>query len=237
MDLKVTGTDKGVTAIQMDLKVPSVGLTLIESGLAKARQARLKVLAKMREALPCPRTEISPYAPRIFTLFINPEKVGDVIGPAGKVIKKIIAATKAKIDIEEGGKIIIASTDVSAAERAVEMIREITVEAEVGKVYQGKVIRIEEYGAFLEILPNIVGLLHVSEIAHYRVKSVRDVLKLGQVLEVKVISIDEENKVRVSRKALEQAPACPPGEGQGEGDKPAGPRGYHERDRRPRNRY
>jgi polyribonucleotide nucleotidyltransferase len=187
----------------------------------------------MKEALPGPRSEISPYAPRIFMLYINPEKVADVIGPAGKVIKKIIAATKAKIDIEEGGKIIIASTDVSAAEKAVEMIKEITVEAEVGKVYQGKVVRIEEYGAFLEILPNIIGLLHVSEIAHYRVKSVRDVLKLGQVLEVKVISIDEENKVRVSRKALEQ-PSSPPGEGE---EKAAKPRGYHDRDHRPRHRY
>jgi polyribonucleotide nucleotidyltransferase len=232
MDLKVTGTDKGVTAIQMDLKVPSVGLTLFESGLAKARVARLDVLAKMKAAIPCPRAEISPYAPRIFTLFINPEKVGDVIGPAGKVIKKIIAATKAKIDIEEGGKIIIASTDVSAAEKAVEMIKEITVEAEVGKVYQGKVIRIEEYGAFVEILPSIVGLLHVSEIAHYRVKSVRDVLKLGQVLEVKVISIDEENKVRVSRKALEEPTAPPQG-----GEEHGRPQPSHDRDRRPRNRY
>jgi polyribonucleotide nucleotidyltransferase len=232
MDLKVTGTEKGVTAIQMDLKVPSVGLPLIESGLAKARLARLEVLSRMKEALPCPRGEISPYAPRIFMLYINPEKVADVIGPAGKVIKKIIAATKAKIDIEEGGKIIIASTDVSAAEKAVEMIKEITVEAEVGKVYQGKVIRIEEYGAFLEILPNIVGLLHVSEIAHYRIKSVRDVLKLGQVLEVKVISIDEENKVRVSRKALEEPAGPPPG-----GENADGPRGHHDHDRRPRNRY
>jgi polyribonucleotide nucleotidyltransferase len=230
MDLKVTGTEKGVTAMQMDLKVPSVGLPLIESALDQARRARLEVLAKMKAAISSPRGEISPYAPRIFTLYINPEKVGDVIGPAGKVIKKIIAATKAKIDIEEGGKIIIASTDVSAAEKAVAMIKEITVEAEVGKVYQGKVIRIEEYGAFLEILPSIVGLLHVSELAHYRVKSVRDVLSLGQVLEVKVISIDEENKVRVSRKALEQAPA----DGERTDDKP---REHHDRDRRPRNRY
>jgi polyribonucleotide nucleotidyltransferase len=234
MDFKVSGTEKGVTAIQMDLKVPSVGLKLIEEGLAKARQARLQVLAKMKEALPCSRPDISPYAPRIFTLYINPEKVADVIGPAGKVIKKIIAATKAKIDIEEGGKIIIASTDVNAAQRAVEMIKEITVEAEVGKVYQGKVVRIEEYGAFLEILPNIIGLLHVSEIAHYRVKSVRDVLKLGQVLEVKVVSIDEDNKVRVSRKALEEPSTCPRPEGE-KSQKPRG--GYHDRGRRPRNRY
>jgi polyribonucleotide nucleotidyltransferase len=207
MDLKVTGTEKGVTAIQLDLKIPAIGMEIFREGLLKARNARLKVLTQMKEAISTPRSEISPYAPRILTLFINPEKVSEVIGPAGKVIKKIIAATKAKIDIEEGGKVIIASTDMEAAERAKEMIREITIEAEVGKVYNGKVVRIEDYGAFLEILPNIVGLLHVSEIAHYRVRSVRDVLKMGQMLEVKVISIDEDNKVRVSRKALEERPA------------------------------
>jgi polyribonucleotide nucleotidyltransferase len=210
MDLKVTGTEKGITAIQLDLKVPSIGLDVFRKGLVKARDARLHVLAKMKAALAAPRPEISPYAPRIITLFINPEKVAEVIGPAGKVIKKIIATTKAKIDIEEGGKITIASTDMQAAERAKEMIREITLEAEMGKVYNGKVVRIEEYGAFLEILPNIIGLLHVSEIAHHRVSSVRDVLKMGQMLEVKVISIDEDNKVRVSRKALEEGPASTP---------------------------
>jgi len=232
MDLKVSGTEKGITAIQMDLKIPSIGLEVFQEGLAKARVARLQVLARMKEALAAPRAEISPYAPRIITLFINPEKVADVIGPAGKIIKKIISTTKAKIDIEEGGKITIASTDMQAAERAKEMIREITLEAEIGKVYNGKVVRIEEYGAFLEILPNIIGLLHVSEIAHYRVKSVRDVLKMGQMLEVKVITIDEDNKVRVSRKALEAAPgpSAEPG-----GEKEAYPRQKpHPRDdRRP----
>ncbi len=214
MDLKVTGTEKGVTAIQLDLKIPGITPEIFREAILKARRARLEVLAKMKEVLPAPRPEISPYAPRIITLFINPEKVSEVIGPAGKVIKKIIAQTKAKIDIEETGKITIASSDMIAAEKAKELIHEITVEAEVGKVYQGKVVRIEEYGAFVEILPNIVGLLHVSEIAHYRVKSVWDVLKLGQVIEVKVISIDEDHKVRVSRKALEDRAASPP-EGQG----------------------
>jgi polyribonucleotide nucleotidyltransferase len=235
MDLKVTGTEKGLTAIQLDLKIPSITTQIFREGLLKARAARLDVLAKMKAVLPAPRPEISPYAPRIITLFINPEKVAEVIGPAGKVIKKIIAQTKAKIDIEEGGKIIIASTDMQAAEKAKEMIREITLEAEVGKVYQGKVIRIEDYGAFVEILPNIVGLLHISEIAHYRVKSVRDVLKMGQTLEVKVISIDEDNKVRVSRKALEERPASAP-----EGERPEGynrRKTYHRDDRRPRNKF
>jgi polyribonucleotide nucleotidyltransferase len=235
MDLKVTGTEKGITAIQLDLKIPSIGLDVFREGLTKAREARLQVLAKMKEALAAPRPEISPYAPRIITLFINPEKVAEVIGPAGKVIKKIIATTKAKIDIEEGGKIIIASTDMQAAERAKEMIREITLEAEVGKVYNGKVVRIEEYGAFLEILPNIIGLLHVSEIAHHRIRSVRDVLKMGQMLEVKVISIDEDNKVRVSRKSLEEGPASTP---ESDRDREGYPqrKQYQRDDRRPVNK-
>jgi polyribonucleotide nucleotidyltransferase len=224
MDLKVTGTEKGVTAIQLDLKIPSIGLAVFREGLEKARQARLQVLARMKSVLAAPRPEISPYAPRILTLFINPEKVAEVIGPAGKVIKRIIATTKAKIDIEEDGKITIASTDMQAAERAKEMIREITLEAEIGKAYNGKVVRIEEYGAFLEILPNIIGLLHVSEISHHRVRSVRDVLKLGQMLEVKVISIDEDNKVRVSRKALEPAAAG----SEAEGDRDGYPRRKHQ---------
>ena len=232
MDLKVTGTEKGITAIQLDLKIPSLGLDVFREGLAKARDARLQVLARMKAALSAPRPDISPYAPRIITLFINPEKVAEVIGPAGKVIKKIIATTKAKIDIEEGGKITIASTDMQAAERAKEMIREITLEAEIGKVYNGKVVRIEEYGAFLEILPNIIGLLHVSEIAHHRIKSVRDVLKMGQMLEVKVISIDEDNKVRVSRKALEEAPGTTPESDRERDHNPQGKQ-YHRDDRRP----
>jgi len=204
MDLKVTGTEKGVTAIQLDLKIPFITPQILKEALFRAREARIKVLAKMKEAIPAPRPEISPYAPHIITLVINPEKVSEVIGPAGKVIKKIIAQTKAKIDIEESGKITIASSDMEAAEKAKEMIREITVEAEVGKTYTGKVVRLEEYGAFVEILPNIVGLLHISEIAHYRIKNIRDVLKMGQTIQVKVLNIDEDNKIKLSRKALEE---------------------------------
>ena len=204
MDFKITGSEKGVTAIQLDLKIPFLTTQILKEALFKAKEARLKVLGKMKEVIQGPRPEISPYAPRIIILFINPEKVSEVIGPAGKVIKKIIAQTKAKIDIEESGKITIASSDMNAAKKAHEMIREITIEAEVGKVYTGKVVRIEDYGAFIEILPNIVGLLHVSEIANYRVKSVRDVLKMGQFVRVKVINIDEDNKVRLSKKVLEE---------------------------------
>jgi len=211
MDFKVAGTEKGVTAIQMDLKIPSLSTQIIREALIKARQARSLVLEKMREVLPAPRPELSPYAPRIITLFINPEKVSEVIGPAGKVIKKIIAATNTKIDIEETGKITIAAPNMEGAEKAKQMIREITVEAEVGKVYTGKIVRLEDYGAFVEILPNIVGLLHISEVAHHRIRNIRDVFKLGQTVTVKVISIDEDHKIRLSKKALETPPPPPAG--------------------------
>jgi polyribonucleotide nucleotidyltransferase len=206
MDFKVAGTEKGITAIQLDLKIHAISLDIVKEALEKARDARLRVLAKMKEALPAPRPDISPFAPHIFILFINPEKVGDVIGPAGKIIKRIVALTKAKIDIDETGKIIIASTDMEAAEKAKQMISEITAEAEVGKTYTGKVVRIEDYGAFVEILPNLVGLMHISEIANYRVKSVRDVLKLGQTVSVKVLNVEDDNKIKLSMKALEENP-------------------------------
>lgn len=203
MDLKVAGTEKGITAIQMDLKIPSIPVEILKEGLTKAREARFQVLARMKEAIDKPRPDISRYAPRILHIMINPEKVADVIGPAGKIIKKIISETKAKIDIEDSGKITIASTDVNAAEKARQMIKEITVEAEEGKIYTGKVVRLEEYGAFIEILPNIVGLLHISEIAHYRIQHIRDVLKMGQTVRVKVLAIDADNKLKLSKKVLE----------------------------------
>lgn len=204
MDFKVAGTKNGITAIQLDLKIPSISIQILKEGLLKAKEARLKVLEKMKEALPESRPEISPYAPRIINLVINPEKVSEVIGPAGKVIKKILSQTKAKIDIEESGKITIAASNIQSAEKARQMISEITIEAEVGKVYTGKVVRIEDYGAFVEILPNIVGLLHISEISYQRIRNVRDILKIGQSLRVKVLSIDEDNKIRLSKKALER---------------------------------
>ncbi len=203
MDLKVAGTEKGVTAIQMDLKVPSIPVEILKEGLLRARDARLKVLSKMKEVLAQPRPDISSYAPRIIHIMINPEKLGDVIGPAGKIIKKIIAQTNAKIDIEDSGKITIASSNPESAEKAIEMIRELTVEAEAGKIYTGKIVRLEEYGAFIEILPNIVGLLHISEIAHQRTRNIRDVFKMGQTVRVKVMAIDEDNKLKLSKKALE----------------------------------
>ncbi len=203
MDLKVAGTEKGVTAIQMDLKVPSIPVEILKEGLLRARDARLEVLSKMKEVLAQPRPDISPYAPRIINIMINPEKLGDVIGPAGKIIKKIIAQTNAKIEIEDSGKITIASSNTESAEKAKEMIKELTLEAEVGQIYTGKIVRLEEYGAFIEILPSMVGLLHISEIAHQRTRNIRDVFKMGQTVRVKVMAIDEDNKLKLSKKALE----------------------------------
>jgi polyribonucleotide nucleotidyltransferase len=157
----------------------------------------------MKAELSGPRPEISPYAPRIISIYVKPSKVGLVIGPSGKTIKSIIAETNAKIDIEESGKVNIASPDMEAVKKAEQMIKDLTAEPEVGKTYSGKVVRIEDYGAFVKIMPNADGLLHISEIANFRVKNVRDEIKMGQTLNVKVISIDENNKVRLSKKALE----------------------------------
>jgi polyribonucleotide nucleotidyltransferase len=205
MDFKMAGTEKGVTAIQLDLKIPCVTLPMLREIMAKSKTARLKVLAKMKETIAEPRQDISVYAPRILILNINPEKVGEVIGPAGKIIKKIISQTGAKIDIEEDGKILIASTDMSAAEAAKQMILDLTAEAELGKIYTGKIVRLEEYGAFVEIMPNLVGLLHISEVAPYRINSIHDVLHLGDTVTVKVVSIDPaDNKMRLSKKACEE---------------------------------
>jgi polyribonucleotide nucleotidyltransferase len=231
MDFKIAGTDKGVTAVQLDLKVPGVGLDVLFEAIDRSRQARLQVLDKMRAAIAAPRAEISPYAPHIIFLFINPEKVSEVIGPAGKVIKRIIAQTKAKIDIDETGKVVIASVDKDAAEQARTMIQEITAEAEVGRTYEGKIVRLEEYGAFVEILPNLVGLMHVSEVAHTRTNNIRDVLKLGQVVKVKVLAVEEDGKIKLSMKALTPPPEggseTPEGGSHGPGHRP------HDRHRRP----
>jgi len=232
MDFKMAGTEKGVTAIQLDLKIPCVTLPMLREIVAKSRAARLRILTRMKEAIAEPRKDISVYAPRIIILNINPEKVGEVIGPAGKIIKKIISQTGAKIDIEEDGKILIASTDMSAAEAAKQMILDLTAEAELGKIYTGKVVRLEEYGAFVEIMPNLVGLLHISEVAPYRIKSIHDVLHLGDTVTVKVVNIDPaDNKIRLSKKACEEGA----GENPDSTPRPPAPRRYpreHSSDRR-----
>lgn len=205
MDFKVAGTSKGITAFQMDIKMTGIELGIMAGALEKAKAARLHILEKMNAVISKSREDISVYAPRIITFKIKIDKIGEVIGPGGKMIRSIIEATGAKIDIDDDGTVIVASVDGDAGKKAQEMIMAITEEAEVGKVYAGKVRRITAFGAFLEILPGTDGLLHISEIDHAHVARVEDFLKIGDTVEVKVINIDPEGKIRLSRKVLTKA--------------------------------
>ncbi len=200
MDFKVTGTRKGITALQMDIKIAGITKEIFRQALEQARAGRLHILDKMLSALSTPRPELSSLAPRIFTMKVRPDKLGQVIGPGGKVVRGIIEKTGVKIDIEDDGTISIASTDAEAARRAMEMIGQIVQEAEVGKIYRGKVVKIMEFGAFVEILPNIDGLVHISQLAHHRVKRVEDEVREGEEILVKVLEIDKQGKIRLSRK-------------------------------------
>jgi polyribonucleotide nucleotidyltransferase len=202
MDFKVAGTREGITALQMDIKVSGITLDIMRQALEQAHKGRLEILDRMGEALGGPRTEISAYAPRIQTIRIPTEKIRDVIGPGGKTIRSIIEKTGVKIDVEDDGRVNVASADQEAAERAIAMIKELTATPELDKTYLGRVERITDFGAFIEIMPGVDGLLHVSEIANYRVKDVRDELAEGEQIMVKVINIDPSGKVRLSRKAL-----------------------------------
>jgi polyribonucleotide nucleotidyltransferase len=201
MDFKVAGTRNGITALQMDIKVTGLNTQILAEALEQARKGRIFILDKMDEALTETRPEISRYAPRILTMQIPVDKIRDVIGPGGKMIRSIVERTGAKIDVEDSGRISIATANGEAADQAMQMIRDLTAEAEVGKTYLGTVSRIVDFGAFVEIFPGTDGLLHVSEIADYRVRDVRDELKEGQQVLVKCIGI-EGNKVRLSRKAV-----------------------------------
>ncbi|MFN7945491.1 MAG: polyribonucleotide nucleotidyltransferase [Blastocatellia bacterium] len=201
MDFKVAGTRNGITALQMDIKVTGLNSQILVEALEQARKGRMFILDKMQEAIVEPREEISKYAPRILTIQIPVDKIRDVIGPGGKVIRGIVDATGAKIDVNDDGRISIATANGEAGERAMQMIRDLTAEAEVGKDYLGTVSRIVDFGAFVEIFPGTDGLLHVSEIADYRVRDVRDELKEGQKIMVRCIAV-EGNKIRLSRKAL-----------------------------------
>ena len=201
MDFKVAGTRKGITGFQTDLKLQGLSFEIARQAFEQAREARLVILDKMAEAIQGPRAELSKYAPRISTMHINPEKIGAVIGPQGKVIKGIVEATGCQIDIDDDGTIHIFSIDGEGAKRAIEQIEAITAEVEVGRIYHGKVVGLKEFGAFVEILPDKDGLLHISEIADYRVKQVEDVLKMGDEVDVKVIGVDDKGRVKLSRKA------------------------------------
>ncbi len=200
MDFKVAGTQEGITALQMDIKIPGVTPEILRDALYQAREGRLFILERMRQAIPSPRPELSVYAPRIITINIKPDKIKDVIGPAGKNIKSIIQETGVKIDIEDTGRLNIASSDEEAARKAISMIKELTQEAEVGKLYMGRVKRVVDFGAFVEIFPGTEGLIHISQLANYRVRNVRDILREGDEVLVKVIEIDRDGRIKLSRK-------------------------------------
>ncbi|HVK60663.1 MAG TPA: polyribonucleotide nucleotidyltransferase [Bdellovibrionales bacterium] len=202
MDFKVAGTREGITALQMDLKIDSIDLTVMETALFQAKEGRLHILGEMEKTMSKARGEISQYAPRIETIRIKPEKVREVIGSGGKVIKGIIEQTGVKIDIEDDGTIHIASADPLMTKKAIEIINQICAEAEVGKTYKGRVVKIMDFGAFVEVMPGTQGLLHISEIAQERIRNVTDVLKEGEEIEVKVLDVDRAGRIKLSRKAL-----------------------------------
>jgi polyribonucleotide nucleotidyltransferase len=217
MDFKVAGTRKGITALQMDIKIGGITSEIMAKALEQAHQGRLFILDRMLEALAAPRTDISAYAPRILTIKIPVEKIRDVIGPGGKMIRSIVERTGCKIDIEDDGRVAIASVDEAAARKAVAIIEELTATAELNKTYLGKVVRVVDFGAFVEILPGTDGLLHVSEMATHRVQDVRSEVKEGDQILVKVVNIDPSGKIRLSRKALltEAEGGAPAGSGEG----------------------
>jgi len=201
MDFKVAGTEKGITALQMDIKIGGVSIDIMRQALAQAKEARLHVLGKMAETIKGPRAELSPNAPRFLTIKIRPEKIREIIGPGGKVIRGIQEKTGAKIDVEDDGKVTVFSPSAEAAQMAIGIIQDICREAELDRIYVGKVKSIKEFGAFVEIIPGNEGLLHISQIAESRIRSVGDVLSEGDIVAVKVIEIDGNGKMRLSRKA------------------------------------
>ena len=202
MDFKVAGTTEGITAIQMDIKCTGLEIDTMRDALNRARTARLKILDKMNATIPKHRDDLSQFAPRIITIKIPPAKIGDVIGPGGKIIRAIVEETGAKVDIQDDGTVLIASVDAQAGRNALERIEAITQEAEVGKVYKGIVRRVTSFGAFVEIFPGTDGLVHISELDIGRVEKVEDILNLGDSVDVKCIDIDPDGKIRLSRRAL-----------------------------------
>ncbi len=209
MDFKVTGTSHGVTALQMDIKIAGITADLMRQALEQARTGRLYILDRMKEALPSPRQNYSPFAPRIFTMKIKTDKIRDVIGPGGKTIRGIIAECGVKINVQDTGEVTIAAVDEMSLEKAKEAIQRLTEEVEVGRTYLGKVRKIMDFGAFVEILPGTDGLVHISQLAHHRVKSVADEVAEGDQIMVKVLEIDRQGKIRLSRKEAMEPPSGP----------------------------
>ena len=201
MDCKIAGTEKGITGFQLDLKLPGLPHHLIAEAVEKARVARLAILKKMTETLPAPRPELSKYAPRIITLKINPERIGELIGPGGKNIKRIVDESGCEINIEDDGSVKIYSVSAEGMKIAREAVESMMAEIEVGKIYRGKVVTIKEFGCFVEVFPGKDGLVHISELANFRVKQTEDIVKIGDEIWVKCIGIDDKGRVKLSRKA------------------------------------
>jgi polyribonucleotide nucleotidyltransferase len=202
MDFKVAGTSEGITALQMDIKIHELSKDILEKALAQALKGRLHILDKMLQAIDTPRTELSPYAPRIVTININPDRIRDVIGPGGKVIRAIQAETNTTIEIDDSGLVKIAAFTVDEADAAVEQVKNLTMEPEVGAIYDGTVVKITDFGAFVQILPGCDGLVHISQLANHRVTKVSDIVKEGDKLKVKVLEIARDGKIRLSHKVL-----------------------------------
>lgn len=207
MDFKVAGTREGITALQMDIKIEGITREVLTQALFQARDGRRHILDKMAEVISKSRTEISPYAPRIFVMYVNPERIRDIIGPGGKIIRALQEETNTKIEVDDTGKVVIASVDVEGADQAQAAIKSLTQEAEVGRIYMGTVRKVTDFGAFVEIFPGTDGLVHISQLAPERVRSVTDVVREGDTFPVKVIGIDPQGKIKLSRKdAIGQTP-------------------------------
>jgi polyribonucleotide nucleotidyltransferase len=231
MDFKVAGTRDGITALQLDIKIKGLTREIFERAFAQAREARLAILDLIERTIPKPRADLSPYAPRITAIMINPERIREVIGPGGKIINKITAETGVKIDIEQDGRVLIASTNGEAAARAQRMIEDIVREAKPGEIYKGRVTRLMNFGAFVEIFPGKEGLVHISELSHDRIARVEDAVKVGDEIEVKVKEIDNLGRVNLSRRALLPRPERPEGQQGEEGASGGAPSERYDRDR------
>jgi polyribonucleotide nucleotidyltransferase len=202
MDFKVTGTAEGITALQMDIKIKELSRDILKTALDQAKEGRLHILGKMTATLDHSRSDISPYAPKVYTVNINPDKIRDIIGPGGKIVRALQADTNTRIEIDDSGLVKIAAVNAEDGQEAVRRINEITKEPEIGEIYDGKVVKVTDFGAFVEFLPGTDGLVHISQLSLHRVKKVSDVVKEGDPLKVKVLEISRDGKIRLSHKAV-----------------------------------
>jgi polyribonucleotide nucleotidyltransferase len=228
MDFKVAGTTEGITALQMDIKVKGITLEVLEKALGQAHDARLEILERMRETIPASRPELSRYAPRMYRIQVPQEKIGQVIGPGGRVIRSIIEETKCSVDVEDDGTVLIGSSSEEAAQRAIQIIEGLTKEVTVGDIYTGKVTRLTSFGAFVEILPGKDGLVRLGDLAEYRVSRPDEVVRVGDEIMVMVVEVDQMGRINLSRRAVLEGAEQPRGE-----SRPAAGRGGRERERVP----